>query len=167
MLLQDAAKALCAASLFIDFRLSAELAVPAEFGRRGCGRMRTDVYFERTQAFSSGVERNVAPCYDTLFLHSFISGFLVDRSDQCHLSYACALSALRLSDVGPEAATGLNGQYLPFGGQRKALIGSQTPTMSLKESLSDDYVAGILKKDARDSSIKYSAFGLEAMLPKR
>jgi hypothetical protein len=32
---------------------------------------------------------------------------------------------------------------------------------------SDDYVASLLAKDAKESSIKYSALGLEAFLPSR
>jgi hypothetical protein len=36
-----------------------------------------------------------------------------------------------------------------------------------KEDFSDDYIAGLLAKDARDSSIKYSSLGLEAFLPNR
>jgi len=32
---------------------------------------------------------------------------------------------------------------------------------------SDEYVAGVLKKDAAASSIKYSAVGLQAFLTKR
>ena len=33
--------------------------------------------------------------------------------------------------------------------------------------MSEEYVADLLKKDAKDSSVKYSAMGLEAFLPKR
>lgn len=33
--------------------------------------------------------------------------------------------------------------------------------------MSEEYVADVLKKDAKDSSIKYSVMGLEAFLPKR
>ena len=33
--------------------------------------------------------------------------------------------------------------------------------------MSDDYVASLLAKDAKDSSIKYSALGLQALLPRR
>ena len=39
--------------------------------------------------------------------------------------------------------------------------------MASKQDLSDEYVAEALKQDARDSSIKYSTLGLEALLPKR
>ncbi|KAI9829428.1 MAG: hypothetical protein M1819_006365 [Sarea resinae] len=39
--------------------------------------------------------------------------------------------------------------------------------MAANESLSDDYVAQMLKQDAIDSSIKYSALGMNAFLPKR
>ncbi|KAI9793585.1 MAG: hypothetical protein M1833_000730 [Piccolia ochrophora] len=39
--------------------------------------------------------------------------------------------------------------------------------MAAQDSLSDDVVAAALKKDARESSIKYSALGLQAFLPKR
>ena len=33
--------------------------------------------------------------------------------------------------------------------------------------MSEDYVADLLKKDARESTTKYSAVGLDALLPKR
>lgn len=33
--------------------------------------------------------------------------------------------------------------------------------------MSDDFVASLLAKDAKDSSIKYSALGMEAFLPKK
>ncbi|KAI9670758.1 MAG: hypothetical protein M1817_003868 [Caeruleum heppii] len=36
-----------------------------------------------------------------------------------------------------------------------------------KQTLSDDDIAELLKKDARESSIKYSALGLQAFLPQR
>ncbi len=36
--------------------------------------------------------------------------------------------------------------------------------MTDAESLCDDYVAGLLAKDAKESSIKYSALGVEAFL---
>lgn len=40
--------------------------------------------------------------------------------------------------------------------------------MASKSSLEDDnYIAALLAKDARDSSIKYSAMGLQAFMPKR
>jgi hypothetical protein len=42
-----------------------------------------------------------------------------------------------------------------------------TPTMPAEDDLSDDYVASVLAKDAKDSSLTYSAMGLEAFLPKR
>lgn len=32
---------------------------------------------------------------------------------------------------------------------------------------SDDYVAQLLAKDARDSSLKYSALGMQAYMPRR
>lgn len=35
------------------------------------------------------------------------------------------------------------------------------------ETLSDDYVASLLAKDAKESNIKYSSYGLGALLPKR
>lgn len=35
------------------------------------------------------------------------------------------------------------------------------------DELSDDYVAGLLANDAKDSSIKYSALGLQAFLPNK
>jgi hypothetical protein len=34
--------------------------------------------------------------------------------------------------------------------------------MSNDDILTDDYVAGLLAKDAKDSSIKYSSMGLDA-----
>ncbi len=37
----------------------------------------------------------------------------------------------------------------------------------MTEELSDDYVAGVLKDDAKSRSIKYSVMGLQAFLPKR
>lgn len=33
--------------------------------------------------------------------------------------------------------------------------------------LTDEYVANLLAKDAKDSSIKYSALGMEAFLPSK
>jgi hypothetical protein len=39
--------------------------------------------------------------------------------------------------------------------------------MTDAESLSDDYVASLLAKDAKESSIKYSALGMEAFLPSK
>jgi len=33
--------------------------------------------------------------------------------------------------------------------------------------MSDDYVASLMSKDAKESTIKYSALGLQALLPKR
>ncbi|KAI9788185.1 MAG: hypothetical protein M1835_002405 [Candelina submexicana] len=39
--------------------------------------------------------------------------------------------------------------------------------MPLEEPLSDDYVAGLLKSDAKTRSIKYSALGLQSFLPQR
>ncbi|KAI9668328.1 MAG: hypothetical protein M1829_005532 [Trizodia sp. TS-e1964] len=39
--------------------------------------------------------------------------------------------------------------------------------MSFKHNFSDEFIASALKKDARDSSIRYSALGLQAFLPKR
>ncbi len=32
---------------------------------------------------------------------------------------------------------------------------------------SDEYVAGVLKKDAKNGSIKYSSLGIQAFLPTR
>ncbi|KAI4156661.1 MAG: hypothetical protein LQ340_000107 [Diploschistes diacapsis] len=39
--------------------------------------------------------------------------------------------------------------------------------MASKDYMSDDYVADLLKRDARHSASRYSALGLEALLPKR
>ncbi|KAL8897795.1 MAG: hypothetical protein Q9192_002408 [Flavoplaca navasiana] len=39
--------------------------------------------------------------------------------------------------------------------------------MPSSEALTDDYVAQLLAKDAKDRTIKYSSFGLQAILPKR
>ncbi|MCJ1366077.1 hypothetical protein MMC16_005202 [Acarospora aff. strigata] len=39
--------------------------------------------------------------------------------------------------------------------------------MPAEDYMSDEYVAGLLKKDAKDSTIKYSALGLQALLPRR
>lgn len=39
--------------------------------------------------------------------------------------------------------------------------------MPAEDYMSDDYVAGLIKKDAKDSTIKYSALGLQALLPRR
>lgn len=39
--------------------------------------------------------------------------------------------------------------------------------MPSNDTLSDDYVASVLAKNAKDRSIKYSAYGLGALLPKR
>jgi hypothetical protein len=39
--------------------------------------------------------------------------------------------------------------------------------MTDADSLSDDYVASLLAKDAKESSIKYSALGMEAFLPSK
>lgn len=39
--------------------------------------------------------------------------------------------------------------------------------MPLEDYMSDDYVANLLAKDAKDSTTKYSALGLQASLPKR
>lgn len=39
--------------------------------------------------------------------------------------------------------------------------------MPSEDYMSDDYVANLLAKDAKDISIKYSALGLQALLPKR
>jgi len=36
-----------------------------------------------------------------------------------------------------------------------------------QQDYSDEYVANVLKRDAESSSIKYSAIGLQAFLPKR
>ena len=38
---------------------------------------------------------------------------------------------------------------------------------SVKEFGDDEYIGKLLAKDARESSIKYSALGLQALLPKR
>ncbi|KAL8644137.1 MAG: hypothetical protein Q9226_007915 [Calogaya cf. arnoldii] len=39
--------------------------------------------------------------------------------------------------------------------------------MPSSEALTDDYVAQLLAKDAKDRTIKYSSYGLQAILPKR
>ncbi|KAI9841294.1 MAG: hypothetical protein M1837_000780 [Sclerophora amabilis] len=39
--------------------------------------------------------------------------------------------------------------------------------MSTEDRVSDDYVAELLKKDAKDTNVKYSALGLQAFVPKR
>lgn len=39
--------------------------------------------------------------------------------------------------------------------------------MANSDILTDDYVAGLLAKDAKESSIKYSAVGLDAFKPSR
>lgn len=39
--------------------------------------------------------------------------------------------------------------------------------MSIEDKLSDDYVAGLLAKDAKDRSIKHSSYGFGGLLPKR
>lgn len=39
--------------------------------------------------------------------------------------------------------------------------------MTDADSLTDDFVAGILAKDAKESSIKYSAVGIDAFLPSK
>ena len=39
--------------------------------------------------------------------------------------------------------------------------------MPSEDYMSDDYVASILTQDANDSTMKYSALGLQALLPKR
>ena len=39
--------------------------------------------------------------------------------------------------------------------------------MATEHDLADDYVAELLKQDAKASSIRYSALGLEAFLPRR
>ena len=46
-------------------------------------------------------------------------------------------------------------------------VGCSGQKMPAEHSFSDDLVADLLKKDARESSIKYSALGLQAFLPKR
>ncbi|KAL8688478.1 MAG: hypothetical protein Q9224_004873, partial [Gallowayella concinna] len=38
--------------------------------------------------------------------------------------------------------------------------------MPSSEALTDDYVAQLLARDAKDRSIKYSSYGLQAILPK-
>ena len=47
------------------------------------------------------------------------------------------------------------------------LPGVLSDNMSATDELSDDYVAKLLTKDAKESTIKYSALGLQAFLPKR
>lgn len=39
--------------------------------------------------------------------------------------------------------------------------------MPSEDYMSDDYVAKLMTKDAGESSLKYSAIGLQALLPKR
>lgn len=39
--------------------------------------------------------------------------------------------------------------------------------MPLEEQLSDDYVASLLAKDAKASNARYTAYGLQELLPKR
>lgn len=39
--------------------------------------------------------------------------------------------------------------------------------MAEAEHLSDDYVASLLAKDAKRSNVKYSAYGLQELLPRR
>ena len=39
--------------------------------------------------------------------------------------------------------------------------------MPSHDTLSDDYVASLLAKDAKDRTIKYSSYGLGGLLPKR
>ncbi|KAL8748506.1 MAG: hypothetical protein Q9199_008175, partial [Rusavskia elegans] len=39
--------------------------------------------------------------------------------------------------------------------------------MPSSEALTDDYVAQLLAKDAKDRTIKFSSYGLQAILPKR
>lgn len=39
--------------------------------------------------------------------------------------------------------------------------------MPSNDTLSDDYIASLLAKDAKDRTIKYSSLGLGALLPKR
>ena len=39
--------------------------------------------------------------------------------------------------------------------------------MPTEDYMSDDYIASLMTKDARESSIKYSALGLQSLLPKR
>jgi hypothetical protein len=44
----------------------------------------------------------------------------------------------------------------------RLLTGQLLSAMSNDEILTDDYVAGLLAKDAQDCSLKYSAMGMEA-----
>ena len=39
--------------------------------------------------------------------------------------------------------------------------------MPAEDRVSDEYVANLLTKDAKDSTIKYSSVGLQALLPRR
>lgn len=39
--------------------------------------------------------------------------------------------------------------------------------MLAEDYMSDEYVASLLKRNAKDSTIKYSALGLQDLLPKR
>ena len=39
--------------------------------------------------------------------------------------------------------------------------------MPSEDHISDDYVAKLITKDAKESTIRYSAFGLQELLPKR
>jgi hypothetical protein len=41
------------------------------------------------------------------------------------------------------------------------------PVMADNDILNDDYVAGLLAKDAKESPIKYSAMGLDEFKPSR
>ena len=40
-------------------------------------------------------------------------------------------------------------------------------TMPPDDYMSDDFVANLVAKDAKESTIKYSALGLQALLPRR
>lgn len=48
--------------------------------------------------------------------------------------------------------------------EREGLI---MPDMGLEESISDDYVAELLKKDAKDPNIRFSALGLYNAVPSK
>jgi hypothetical protein len=39
--------------------------------------------------------------------------------------------------------------------------------MPSEDFMSDDYVASLMTKDAKETTIKYSALGLQALIPKR
>ena len=52
-------------------------------------------------------------------------------------------------------------------GEYKQKLDLCSYTMPPEDYLSDDFVASLLSKDAKDGTIKYSACGLQGLLPKR